>query len=56
MKCDIVKVKELTKNKRKEGQYAEPKAKEKRPLVDATKSHSHIGDHSTNRRDTSTLI
>lgn len=54
--CNKVKVKELTKNKRKEGQYAKPKAKEKRPLVDTTKSHSHIGDHSTNRRDTSTLI
>ena len=36
MKCDIVKVKELTKNKRKEGQYAEPKAKEKGTLVDTT--------------------
>lgn len=56
MRYNKVKVKELTKNKRKEGQYAEPKAKEKRPLVDTTKSHSHIGDHSTNRRDTSTLI
>ena len=34
MKHDIVKVKELTQNKRKEGQYAKAKAKEKRPLVD----------------------
>jgi hypothetical protein len=56
VKYNIVKVKELTKNKRKEGQYAKPKAKEKRPLVDTTKSHSHSGDHSTNRRDTSTLF
>lgn len=56
MRYNIIKVKELTKNKRKEGQYAEPKAKEKGPLVDTTKSHSHIGDHSTNRRDTPTLI
>ena len=55
MRYNIIKVKELTQNKRKEGQYAEPKAK-KRPLVDTTKSHSHIGDHSTNRRDTPTLI
>ena len=54
--CNKVKVKELTQNKRKEGQYAKAKAKEKRPLVDTTKSHSHSGDHSTNRRDTSTLI
>jgi len=54
--CNKVKVKELTKNKRKEGQYAKPKAKEKRPLVDTTKSHSDIGDHRTNRRVTPTLI
>jgi hypothetical protein len=56
VKRNIVKVKELTQNKRKEGQYAKAKAKEKRPLVDTTKSHSDSGDHSTNRRDTSTLI
>lgn len=56
MRYNKVKVKELTQNKRKEGQYAEPKAKEKRPLVDTTKSHSHSGDHSPNRRDTPTLI
>lgn len=56
VKCNLVKVKELTKNKRKEGQYAEPKAKEKRPLVDTTKSHSDIGDHRTNRRVTPILI
>ena len=47
MRYNIIKVKELTQNKRKEGQYAEPKAKEKRPLVDTTKSHSDIGDHRT---------
>jgi hypothetical protein len=56
MRYNIVKVKELTKNKRKEGQYAKPKAKEKRPLVDTTKSHSHIGDHSPDSRYTPTLI
>ena len=56
VKYNIVKVKELTKNKRKEGQYVKLKAKENRPLVETTKSHSHICDHSTNRRDTSTLI
>lgn len=56
MRYNKVKVKELTQNKRKEGQYAKTKAKEKRPLVDTTKSHSHSGDHSPNRRDTSTLI
>lgn len=56
MRYNIVKVKELTQNKRKEGQYAKAKAKEKRPLVDTTKSHSHSSDHSTNRCDTSTLI
>lgn len=56
MRYNKVKVKELTKNKRKEGQYAKPKAKEKRPLVDTTKSHCHIGDHRTNRRVTPTLI
>lgn len=56
MKHNIVKVKELTKNKRKEGQYAEPKAKEKRPLVDTTKSYSDIGDHRTDSRVTPTLI
>jgi len=53
---NIVKVKELTQNKRKEGQYAEPKAKEKRPLVDTTKSHSDIGNHRTDSRDSPTLI
>lgn len=57
MKYNIVKVKGLTKkNKRKEGQYAEPKAKEKRPLVDTTKSHSDIGNHRTDSRVTPTLI
>lgn len=56
MRYNIVKVKELTKNKRKEGQYAEPKAKEKGPLVDTTKSHSDIGDHRTDSRVTPTLI
>lgn len=56
MRYNIIKVKELTQNKRKEGQYAEPKAKEKGPLVDTTKSHSHSSDHSTNRRDSPTLI
>lgn len=56
MRYNIVKVKELTKNKRKEGQYAKAKAKEKRPLVDTTKSHCHIGNHRTDSRDTSTLI
>ena len=56
MKYNIVKVKELTKNKRKEGQYAEPMAKEKGPLVDTTKSHSDIGDHRTDSRDSPTLI
>lgn len=56
MRYNKVKVKELTKNKKKEGQYAKAKAKEKRPLVDTTKSHSDSGDHSTNRRVTSTLI
>ena len=56
MRCNRIKVKELTQNKRKEGQYAKPKAKEKRPLVDTTKSHSHSGDHRTDSRDTSTLI
>ena len=52
----MVKVKELTKNKRKEGQYAEPKAKEKRPLVDTTKSHSDIGNHRTDSHNSPTLI
>lgn len=56
MRYNIVKVKELTQNKRKEGQYAEPKAKEKRPLVDTTKSHSDSGDHRTDCRDSPTLI
>jgi len=56
VKYNIVKVKELTQDKRKEGQYAKAKAKEKRPLVDATKSHSDSGDHRTDSRDTSTLI
>ena len=56
MKCDIVKVKELTKNKSKEGQYAEPKAKEKGPLVDTTKSHSDIVNHRTDSRSSPTLI
>lgn len=56
MRYNKVKVKELTQNKRKEGQYAKPKTKEKRPLVDTTKSHSDIGDHRTDSRDTSTLI
>ena len=56
MRYNIVKVKELTENKRKEGQYAEPEAKEKRPLVDTTKSHCHIGDHRTDCRDSPTLI
>lgn len=51
MRYNKVKVKELTKNKRKEGQYAEPKAKEKGPLVDTTKSHSDIGDHSPDSPD-----
>lgn len=56
MRYNKVKVKELTQNKRKEGQYAKPKTKEKRPLVDTTKSYSDIGDHRTDSRDTSTLI
>lgn len=56
MRYNKVKVKELTQSKRKEGQYAKPKAKEKRPLVDTTKNHSHSGDHRTDCRDTSTLI
>lgn len=56
MRYNIVKVKELTQNKRKEGQYAEPKAKEKRPLVVSTKSHSDIGNHRTDSRDSPTLI
>lgn len=54
--CNKVKVKELTQNKRKEGQYAKAKAKEKRPLVDTTKSHSDSGDHRTDSRVTPTLI
>ena len=45
MRYNIVKVKELTKNKRKEGQY-----------VDTTKSHSDIGNHRTDSRVTPTLI
>ena len=56
MRYNIVKVKELTKNKRKEGQYAKAKAKEKRHLVDTTKSHSDSGDHRTDCRDSPTLI
>ena len=56
MRYNIIKVKELTQNKRKEGQYAKAKAKEKRPLVDTTKSHSDIGDHRTDSRVTPTLI